>query len=172
MRFMRSPFSNEAKRAKMLLEGRLRRPAWWLPAQHVRVRMPTVSEREATILRRQLLMLRRSTLEHYFTAEQAAALVNLLHSAGHVEAMVSLFARVTDLERHHTHAQFARTIPLPHQHEEYVRRIGIANVFNPFLPDSDHINLNLRVAEERTVASMLVELSAETGENLGCDDTR
>ena len=44
-------------------------------------------------------------------------------------------------------------------------RLGLANMFNPLLPDGEYA-LNLRVRDERQVAQMLVCLSTEPGDNM------
>lgn len=48
---------------------------------------------------------------------------------------------------------------------QYLRRIGPANVFNPYLPDG-HYTLDLKCQDQRTLAWMMVQLSGEPGENM------
>ena len=49
--------------------------------------------------------------------------------------------------------------------QEYTKRIGAANLFNPFRLNEAKFCLNLKCPDERAVAAMLVELTAEPGEN-------
>lgn len=89
-------------------------------------------------------------------------LLKLIPTAGHVEALVTLFSRITDLENHRqydlllkaasaddaTEAELAQLVRkdrdevLRRQKEEreenymiYRERIGFANIFNPFATD-------------------------------------
>ena len=111
-----------------------KRSAWWIPQQTLRTRIqPSAgaeAERSAIVAQRQVRMLRRSTLVHYYTAAQARRLLSVLEPAAHLEGLIVLFSRVLDLENHH-----ASTMLTPEEYVEYVNRLGHANTFNPFLPD-------------------------------------
>ena len=139
------------------------RPAWWLASALVRIRA-TETERVSIILKRTLLLLRRATAAYYFNSAQVEAILAEMSVTGHVEAMVMFFARVLDLEFHHQHSRLQLLLPNPEQRAQYAKRIGPANLFNPLHPDG-HYNLHLRSAEDRSVATMLAELSGEPGEN-------
>ena len=102
--------------------------------------------------RAQLSMLRRATIEFYFTAEQMKKILSLFPAESRVEAIVTLCSRIIDIERVRWHeltnaAQFA----------QLKDRLGIANLFNPMQPEGPY-TLYLKRADERLVLSMLVKL--------------
>ena len=80
-------------------------------------------------------------------------------NAGQDRLLVTCFSRIIDLEAHHP-----RKMLKPQQYREYIKCIGKANSFNPFLPDGVY-DLDLTQNDDRTVAAMLVKLSAEPGVN-------
>eukprot|EP01043_Picozoa_sp_COSAG02_P006478 COSAG02_NODE_185_length_30442_cov_59.370168_5_plen_827_part_00 len=101
----------------------------------------------------------------------------------HVELLTAVFSRITDIENvdfrellgHTTYDEdgnhsvsvdeilYLRQNPPPYV--ILTDRIGVANLFNPLLPDGEYA-LNLRVRDERQVAQMLVLLSTEPGDNM------
>lgn len=101
----------------------------------------------------------------------------------HVELLTSVFSRITDLENmdfrevlgHTTYdadgnhsVSVDEIVYLRQNPPPYViltDRLGVANLFNPLLPDGEYA-LNLRVRDERQVAQMLVLLSTEPGDNM------
>jgi hypothetical protein len=80
------------------------RPSWWIWGQNLEQTFATHEQAETEIARRQNMMLRRSTLEYYYSAAQVAQLVNVVpvgstKSGWHrVETCVILFSRIGDLE--------------------------------------------------------------------------
>ena len=99
----------------------------------------------------------------------------------HVEALVTLFSRITDIEKTRFdyllgHQQFDDDGNHFVSEEELealrgtpylvlLYRLGAANLFNPLRPDGEYA-LDLRAADQRLVAQLLVILSSEPGENL------
>lgn len=101
----------------------------------------------------------------------------------HVELLTAVFSRISDIENmdfrellgHTTYDEdgnhsvsvdeilYLRQNPPPYV--ILTDRIGVANLFNPLLPDGEYA-LNLRVRDERQVAQMLVLLSTEPGDNM------
>jgi hypothetical protein len=101
----------------------------------------------------------------------------------HVELLTAVFSRVSDIENmdfrellgHTTYDEdgnhsvsvdeilYLRQNPPPYV--ILTDRLGVANLFNPLLPDGEYA-LNLRVRDERQVAQMLVLLSTEPGDNM------
>ena len=83
---------------------RATRPSWWIYGQNHEHQFATKAEAETEIARRQNLMLRRSTMEYYYSAEQVEQIVNVVpagsQSSGwhRVETLVTLFSRITDIE--------------------------------------------------------------------------
>ena len=112
------------------------------------------------IVQRMLLMVRRCTNECYFTAEQVRKIMELMPPEARVEAMVTLFSRITDLENHTAHEILTDS----DDYAAYRNRVGIANIFNPFRADVLY-ELNLKIPDERAVAALLVEMTDEVGEN-------
>lgn len=102
---------------------------------------------------------------------------------GHVELLTAVFSRISDIENvdfrellgHTTYDEdgnhsvsvdeilYLRQNPPPYV--ILTDRLGVANLFNPLLPDGEYA-LNLRVRDERQVAQMLVLLSTEPGDNM------
>eukprot|EP01050_Picozoa_sp_SAG11_P010651 SAG11_NODE_1080_length_5962_cov_7.764284_1_plen_1743_part_00 len=118
------------------------------------------AQRDELICGRQLRMLRRSTMELYYSDAQARAVLGVVPRAAHVETLVILFSRITDIENHRqyellVHEEERQPIPgyddmssrerkvaeaveqtaLEVDYQKYVDRIGIANIFNPFHTD-------------------------------------
>ena len=139
------------------------RKPWWLASQQVKMKVQTMIERDLVIVKRALLLLRRATAAFYFTSEQVEKILKEIATPARVEAMVLFFARVLDLEVHHHPARLQKL--LPHgMIAQYRARIGAANILDPIQPDGLY-ELDLRVPEDRSVATMLVVLAAEPGEN-------
>lgn len=136
---------------------------------------------------KQLQMLRRSTMQYFFNAQQVTAILDVIDAGpdkrAHVEALVILFAVITDLERvnfpqllgHTTYDKDGNHIvdwdelrALRQERNPWVvleSRLGPANLFNPIRPEREYA-LDLRQNDCRMVAQCLVVLSAEKGENL------
>ena len=132
---------------------------WWIPSMGVKTTFPTEAARLNVISQRQLHMVRRSTLNHYFTSSQSRELMAALAPRDHVELLVTLFSRVLDLER------FTPQDWLPEPDwVAFRQRVGPANCFNPIHPDRFY-DLNLRVLDEYSICTMLVVLADEVGEN-------
>lgn len=143
---------NSIEKENMLVDARQRR-SWWIPAQNLHVRADTQTDRDAIVCTRQLRMLRRSTLIHFYTAVQAEELLRavLVRSAWQ-EACVILFSRIVDLENHRPQ-QFLSLVEYAgkdfgqmkdghigaeNKHTDngsYIMRIGALNAFNPFWCD-------------------------------------
>jgi hypothetical protein len=139
------------------------RKPWWLASQQIRIRVETLLEKELVVMKRALLLLRRATAAFYFTSAQVEKLLDLISNAARVEAMVLFFARVLDIEVHHQPSRLQALLPGVAL-DQYRKRIGAANILCPIQPDGLY-DLDLRVPEDRSVASMLVVLAAEPGEN-------
>eukprot|EP01051_Picozoa_sp_SAG22_P010012 SAG22_NODE_875_length_6716_cov_2.927006_3_plen_379_part_00 len=166
-------------------QKRRHRHCWWIPTQHTRVEYDNLRDQRAEIVRRQVLMLRRSTLQWYFSAAQAGKLIEVIPKGrlqrGQVEALVVLFARVTDFENlrcdkllnfkgydrdgnHYVSAiELEKLASDPFVHLSH--RLGSTNLFNPLRPEREYA-LNLRHADDRVTAQLLVVLTAEPGENI------
>jgi hypothetical protein len=135
------------------------RPPWQIPNQKKPIYCQDQEERMEYITQRVLLMVRRCTNECYFSADQVKKVMNLMPPNARVEAMVTLFSRITDLENHTAHE-----ILTDDDYANYRNRVGIANIFNPFRADVLY-ELNLKIPDERAVAALLVEMTDEVGEN-------
>lgn len=101
----------------------------------------------------------------YLTSRQLADIVRLipLSLPGlRVELAVSLFPKVVDLPSF-DRVMFALSAP---ERKRVLHRLGWLNLWSPAQPDGDYI-LDLRVWEERVMATMLAQLAiAEPGENM------
>lgn len=137
-----------------------RRPPWQIPNQKKPIYCQDEEERMEYITQRVLLMIRRCTNECYFSADQVRKVMKLMPPNARVEAMVTLFSRITDLENHTAH----EILTEEDEYATYRKRVGIANIFNPFRADV-HYELNLKIPDERAVAALLVEMTDEVGEN-------
>ena len=137
-----------------------RRSPWQIPNQTKHVYCSDADERMEMISQRVLLMLRRSTNECYYSDAHVRKIIALMPPKAKVEAMVTLFSRITDLENHAAHEILIEV----DEYAKYRHRVGIANIFNPFRADVRY-NLNLKVKDERAVAALLVEMTDEPGEN-------
>ena len=112
--------------------------------------------------RRMLAAIRRATIDYYFSTLQACEVARIVPLSARVEVLVILFSVIQDIQQ----------LPLrqllreagDEAMEEFRYRVGPVNMFNPYMPDG-HYELDLRVYEDRTVASLLVLLSEEPGEN-------
>ena len=137
-----------------------RRPPWQIPNQTKPIYCQDNEERMEYITQRVLLMVRRCTNECYFSADQVCKIMQLMTPKARVEAMVTLFSRITDLENHAAH----EILNDNDEYAAYRKRLGIANIFNPFRADVRY-DLNLKIPDERAVAGLLVEMTDEVGEN-------
>ena len=140
-----------------------RRRAWWISQEHVPIIVDSPSEREHAIGRRQLLMLRRATISFYFSCEQLQKILTAIPSSEHhVEAIVTVFSRLTDIENldcgkllgHDTfdkdgngcvmwdELQHLKSDESPdvntRRYLELCERIGQANLFNPLFPEREY----------------------------------
>jgi hypothetical protein len=136
------------------------RPPWQIPNQTKPIYCLDEDERLEHVAQRVLLMLRRSTNECYFSAEHVRKIMLLMPPKARVEAMVTLFSRITDLENHTAHEILTEV----DDYADYRNRVGVANIFNPFRADVLY-ELNLKIPDERAVAALLVEMTDEVGEN-------
>ena len=158
------------------------RHCWWIVSQHQDVIVGSAAAREHTIARRQLLMLRRATIMFYFSCEQLERILAAVPEDFHVEVLVVLFSRITDIEnldcarllKHDTfdkdgngcvmweELQMLKSDESPDLHtKRYLQlceRIGQANLFNPIYPEREYA-LNLRC-------------DVNTGDGLGVHDER
>ena len=147
-----------------------RRPCWYSPHQHHRVVCDTWAEAEKLKQERIHHMLRRCTLNHYFSAQQVDTLLRMVPPSARLNGLIALWSAVIDLENLHIenllHDDPERLQPRTEQWvAQFYNKIGPANAFNPYLPDGYYC-LNLRNADERAVAACLVELGVtEPGEN-------
>ena len=178
---------NDLKAEMQSKKRRQHRNAWWTWSAQIQTVYDSVQQQESEVARRQLLMLRRATNEHYFSAAQAKQLVESIpigskKTAYHrVEALVVLFSRITDIENiffdrllgHTGYDQDGNHMVTVEELEAMqdepfpllCNRLGIGNLFNPLRPEREYA-LNLRKSDERAVCQCLVTLTAEPGENL------
>ena len=85
-------------------------------------------------------MLRRATMNYYFTASQVTHLLQVVPVAAKVECLIALWGMVTDLENLHID-EILEGSDLEEPEEfvearkaEFYQRVGIANCFNPCAP--------------------------------------
>jgi len=128
-------------------------------------RCATQKERAVVVKLRQVRMLRRSTLNFYYNAQQVVELLHVLVRSAHLEACVILFSRILDMENHHpelllTELEYAgadftaanaaaadkdlssKSANFKSVRTDvscYLMRLGPANCFNPFRPDRAEI---------------------------------
>jgi hypothetical protein len=74
------------------------RHCWWVVNQHQSVIVGSAGARLHTIARRQLLMLRHATIMFYFSCAQLERLLAVIPEDYHVEVIVIVFSRLTDIE--------------------------------------------------------------------------
>jgi Ran GTPase-activating protein (RanGAP) involved in mRNA processing and transport len=129
------------------------RNAWWIPSQNLHVRAESALDRDGVVRTRQLRMLRRSTLNYFYSAAQVdEILTSVIVPSAQLEACIILFSRIIDLENHlpqkylslaeyvgkdygsvnegHIGGANART-----DISSYMMRIGATNAFNPYWCD-------------------------------------
>lgn len=75
-----------------------RRHPWWVSTQHQHVIVDGESARTHFVAKRQLLMLRRATVTCYFSCKQLERVLAAVPEEYHVEVIVTLFSRLTDIE--------------------------------------------------------------------------
>jgi hypothetical protein len=85
------------KRAKAM------RQCWWLPKELRKMLCATDEEREQRVGARCCMMLRRATLEHFFTVAQLEHVLRIVPSSHRIEAIVTLWAKITDIENFSVH---------------------------------------------------------------------
>ena len=140
---------------------RAMRQCWWIPKEARRVFCRTVAEREAKVGERILQMLRRSTLEHYYSVEQLRRVLDIVPRCARIETIIAIWARLVDLQNFRAHDFVDR--------EGYAvlqRRLGAANLFNPIRPEGWY-HLEMKEKDCQKVAQCLVQLSTEEpGDNM------
>lgn len=77
---------------------RRRRHPWWIATQHQQLIVDSESARMHIVAKRQLLMLRRATITCYFSCKQLERVLAAVSEEYHVEVIVTLFSRLTDIE--------------------------------------------------------------------------
>jgi hypothetical protein len=123
----------------------------------VSVNTPVLQMRGGVFLLELLSALSRS----YVTARQVADIIRMLPLSIpglRIEVAVCLFPRVVDLPEF-DRVLFALSGP---ERRRVVLRIGWLNLWNPARPDGDYV-LDLRLWEERVLATMLAQLSLSEG---------
>lgn len=85
-----------SSRGKKLFH-RQRHP-WWIANQHQHAIVGSESARRHMVAKRQLLMLRRATIMCYFSCAQLERVLAAVPEDYHVEVIVTLFSRLTDIE--------------------------------------------------------------------------
>jgi hypothetical protein len=155
------------------------RQCWWLPKELRKMICTTTEEREKRVGARCCMMLRRATLEHYFSVDQLEHVLRAVPKCSKVEAMVTLWAKITDLEnfRVYDYIGYDPTVTTAVDHvrdqqsfdwQSYTavsHRIGPANLFNPLKPEG-YYRLDLRSRDSRRAADCIMELTRERGENM------
>ena len=143
------------------------RNCWWIATQHQKTIEMSEGDRLHTVAKRQLTMLRRSTAQWYFSVAQCTKILEAIPAAAHVDAIVTMFSRITDIENldvgqllgHKTFdsdgngwitedelAELNSAATPQVETQRYLqvcRRIGHANLFNPLFPEREYA-LNLR----------------------------
>lgn len=140
---------------------RAMRQCWWIPKEARKSFCRTVAEREAKVGERILQMLRRSTLEHYYSVEQLRRVMDIVPRCARIETIIAIWARLVDLQNFRAHDFVER--------EGYAvlqRRLGAANLFNPIRPEGWY-HLEMKEKDCQKVAQCLVQLSTEEpGDNM------
>ena len=131
------------------------RPCWWTPSQQKDVTATTAEAGGQMVRDRQLQMLRRATMQYFFSADQVRKILHVIDKgpkgSAHVEALVTLFACITDIERvdfpgllgHVSYDKDGNHMidwneleELKKEKNAWVmleRRLGPANLFNPIV---------------------------------------
>ena len=184
-----------AERRKMKAKYRSQ---WFVPSMLREEIVKTMKEKKTVVFERSLQLIRRATVQYYFSSAQVGRLLETVYDDDtyrdnvlvgkpvglqHVELLTAVFSRISDIENmdfrkilgHTTydadgnHSVSVDEIVYLRQHPPpfviLTDRLGVANLFNPLLPDGEYA-LNLRVRDERQVAQMLVLLSTEPGDNM------
>ena len=174
------------------------RAIWYVPSCQYEQNAKSMKEKKELVAERCLLIIRRATMQYYFSSEQVERVMETVYDdhthrenklvgkpvgPGHVGVLCTLFSRITDVENFDFRKALGHTtydedgnhsvsvdeiVYLKQNPTPYViltDRLGLANMFNPLLPDGEYA-LNLRVRDERQVAQMLVCLSTEPGDNM------
>ena len=163
------------------------RPCWWTPSQEKQVSASSAEVAKSMVRDKQLQMLRRSTMQFFYSSQQLNAILEVIDAGpekkAHVEALVILFAVITDIERvnfpeilgHTTYDKDGNHLvdwnelkALKLERNPWVvleSRLGPANLFNPLRPEREYA-LDLRQSDCRVVAQCLVVIATERGENL------
>ena len=77
---------------------RAHRQCWWLPKELRKMLCMTQEEREHRIGARCCKMLRRATLEHYFSVKQLEHVLRIIPRSHRIEAIVTTWSKLSDLE--------------------------------------------------------------------------
>ena len=174
------------------------RSQWFVPSMLREESVKTMKEKKSVVFERSLQLIRRATVQYYFSSAQVGRLLETVYDDDtykdnvlvgkpvglqHVELLTAVFSRISDIENmdfrkilgHTTydadgnHSVSVDEIVYLRQHPPpfviLTDRLGVANLFNPLLPDGEYA-LNLRIRDERQVAQMLVLLSTEPGDNM------
>lgn len=157
-----------------------RRATWWIPSSARTKYVDSSEERESAVCDRMLKMLRRATLEHYFSAAQFSHILNIVpheHSPDGVsQAIITLWGRTLDAEQIDVHSLFDSASVDTNADGMIMfyelgkdtssepaallqRRLGSANIFNPFKPDRAMYMLDLGQPDDLKVARMLVRIA-------------
>lgn len=144
----------------------------------------TEEEREQRVGARCCMMLRRATLEHFFSVAQLEHVLKIVPRSHRIDAIVTLWAKITDIENFRVydyldfsalgqthqaehsekHLQCGTTIDLA-SYTQISERIGAANLFNPLRPEGFY-RLDLRSCDCRRTAACIMALTQERGEQL------
>lgn len=128
--------------------------------------------RELEVGRRHLEMLRRATLEHFFSTAQIKKILKIIPARFHADAIVIIWNQVTDIECIKYDELLDAEAIAKVQH-----RIGGANMFNPYQPNMRY-SLNLKVRRHtQPLCALSDELVAKTRVvqrkvHWGADDSR
>jgi Ran GTPase-activating protein (RanGAP) involved in mRNA processing and transport len=155
-----------SKGQKKALKRKVRN-CWWISTQHKKTVEMTKKGRLRTIAKRQLTMLRRCTAQWYFSVAQCNRILEAIPEAFHVEAIVIMFSRITDIENLDVSSMLGHTTfdkdgngwitedelaelksasssdVCTQRYLQVCHRIGHANLFNPLFPESEYA-LNLK----------------------------
>ena len=164
--------------------GKAARQCWWLPKELRKMLCATEAEKEQRVGARCCMMLRRATLEHFFSVAQLEHVLRIVPSSHRIEAIVTLWAKIVDIENFRVYdylgycfRELSGQSEQLHQPEhsettfdlrsytEISQRIGSANLFNPLKPEGFY-RLDLRSRDCRRTAECIMALKGERGEQL------
>eukprot|EP01052_Picozoa_sp_SAG31_P047165 SAG31_NODE_9320_length_1298_cov_1.751460_2_plen_165_part_00 len=99
-------------------------------------------------------MLRRATLEYWFSVDQLIRILECVPENARVEVLVTLHRRVVDPER----IEIGKLLPQPEAMAQCRHRLGQLGCLNPYIPDGVYSNLDLSRTEDYNLANILMQV--------------